>query len=631
MGMYKKSPKFRVYLNGNRNDNFKLLHCEQSAGGKRLDHAVFEVPWKLLYEQSEHFDKLSLNDWKDNEIEVVMVPEKGADTVIHWGKLVQSNINYGGDGDPLIVQSRTEPYHFGSPFAATPTTAPHTAAGWMYTSDPLVFNPIIDNISVGNAVTSPVSRTKLFTTADNCIDRVNPLTVNGGPNDFWTLAQAVHYVCEWLNPETYILNHNTPHVVLGIKPYLLRNVEIPFGLYLPDILDQLLTPFGFSWRVHYGNRGQRFIRFFALGRGRFRQVKLQSPGAEADVDKSHIEAADLKTDLAQALINRVTVQGDYNVVESTFELLPGWDAANDATGTILDDFDTLSSDHPDWKTKLYLRDVWRKWVLNEAGDYSRHRLYNFAPMLGSGNYTPRRRPLQPCIAFDKTENLPVGGRHGMILEWYDTTAAEWKPAADLGAHCTWSPLDREAGIYFSGEFPPELLMHQAITATGVDATQSRLRITASVRADVRIQIAQTNPQSLLADERGIVIDGPNRWQYRFIHGDSINVAKIRRGELLSTAVDDRPNMLAFANEILAQWSGASVDGTLTLFGADITDYLVGDTLTGTDGRSVSFLLTAPADPNKLYPTVMAVRYDALRQATTLTIASQPLGGDTLTP
>lgn len=634
MPLHKKAADVTVFLNGVPNAYWKLLHCEQSAGGGRLDHAVFEVPRAFFYEQSQHFDNLSLNNWAFTEIEVGLTTAAGAFHIIHWGQLLQSNLTYGPGGDTVILESRTEPFHYGSPLSATPAIAPHVAANWQFTNDPIVLNPIIDDRVVGNAVVHPAFAFPLFCPADNANPRPGRATViTGGFPLEWNLQSAVAYFSFFLNPQTYIING----LIGGLNPNpaLVRNVEIPYGMHLPQILDLLLTPAGYSWKVDYFGRGARRVRYFELGASNFKRVRMQAPGATADLNQSHIEEAFLRVDLSQSLINEVKVIGDYPTLEATFELLPGWDAAHDAKGTATD-MDKLALEHPDWKTTPELANVWRRWVLNEAGDYRRHRVFNFTPYFGATNFTPRRRPFSPCIAFDPAENLPLGGRHGMILEWYDNASATWKPVEDFGPHGSWAPLDREAGIIFTGEFPPEQLIEQSVSAaaTGTGApTQNmalaKLRITASVRADARVQIDRTNPQSLLRVARGRVVDAPSQWCLREVHRSSINNAKIAAGNAVSTAVDDRLAMVAFADDILRQWSAASVDGAITMPGIDIHDYQVGDTLVGLAGRLVDFQLTSFADPIRRWPSVMSVRFDNARQATTLTVASMPVGPVTI--
>jgi hypothetical protein len=166
--------------------------------------------------------------------------------------------------------------------------------------------------------------------------------------------------------------------------------------------------------------------------------------------------------------HRYIGQGDFKTYEATFELVKAWDPALEDT-----QYAKFSpSTNPQFSQ---VRDVFRKWCLNEAGDYSaapysQGEAFDFSTVFEGARHLTCRRRFWPALSTDKQ-----GHSLGYVLE------VSW----DDGLHWWQYPhgfnnLLDECGIWLSSD--------QLDVNTWIAAMKDglRFRITASVLSDERL-------------------------------------------------------------------------------------------------------------------------------------------------
>jgi hypothetical protein len=162
---------------------------------------------------------------------------------------------------------------------------------------------------------------------------------------------------------------------------------------------------------------------------------------------------------------RYIARGDRKVYESTFDLVPGWDESLESGD--LDDF--IPARNPDFAA---VRDVFRKWVLNEDGRYTGSPLNrgdppDFSSLFEGSAYVRRPRRLLPCLSRDGADRS-----HGVYAEVSLDGGQSWDRLT-LAARV----LTGECGLYFPEDALPDRYLAVAIRH------QVRVRVTATIEAD----------------------------------------------------------------------------------------------------------------------------------------------------
>ena len=128
-------------------------------------------------------------------------------------------------------------------------------------------------------------------------------------------------------------------------------------------------------------------------------MRLSHQAVGSPFDPAATNFADLAATLhLDAAPRRYVARGDRKIYESTFDLVAGWDAALESY-----DPDGFSPGlNPDF---VAVRDVFRKWVLNEAGGYtaapySRSDPPDLSALFEGSSYVRRPRRLLPCLSRD---------------------------------------------------------------------------------------------------------------------------------------------------------------------------------------------------------------------------------------
>lgn len=351
---------------------------------------------------------------------------------------------------------------------------------------PLVFNP--DGRSNASAT--------LYTPSGGEAHRI--FAPAGAPDaEAWTLDEAVAYVLAEYGESPALAVPGRGEVRAAVGGIVLNDVRLE-GRTLAEALDALLELAGARFRVaaEPGPAGvSRRLELVVPGGGPVVWLSHQRPGETFDPRCTHLAslAARMEFDAAP---RRYVARGDRKVYESTFDLVAGWDASLETAEP--DDFS------PGANTNFVaVRDVFRKWVLNEAGEYSDPPYGggpapDLATVFEGAAYVRRRRRFLPCLSRDM-----LGRSRGVYAEVSLDGGSSWRRMT-VGVR----NLTEECGLYLADDpLPPEYL---AAAMRG----QTRVRVTATIESDSCLAAEQTAPDATGLPGRTRHIAAPAGFRFR---------------------------------------------------------------------------------------------------------------------
>jgi hypothetical protein len=323
------------------------------------------------------------------------------------------------------------------------------------------------------------------------------------------------------------------------------------------------------------------IVFYKSGTGRTVELNCQQIGEQLSISKTNITNLSSRKNF-WPVTHKYIGQGDFKVYEATFELVKAWDESLEDT-----DYDKFSpSTNPDF---YQVKDVYRKWCLNEAGDYTgapfyRGDAFDFSRIFDSSNYAAHRRRFWPCLTADKQ-----GKSLGYFLQVsFDN---EWHWWQYLYA---FNNLLDECGIWLSSDrLDPD---------TWVAALKGvlKFRITASVISDERLTcVVADGPVNSTAPVVEHIITLPRQFKYRKVSSRSI-FAKTDDDTLgIPDEVDDSTALYEFVRK-KAQVESEVIETVEIQTPYMAFNYQVGDKVTSSpesrdllgiksDNRSVSWI------------------------------------------
>lgn len=652
----RKAINFVVNVAGYPSGVLRVLEVHQSMGGRKLDHAVLTydlgAPGFKQYVQNLDLAQLQFpspngpQSLSGKEVVITATaPGKPQGKVVHWGKITNMEIDVGKDEGIQIV-SRMERTHFGLPLGFQFVWNPLISQVVEVDHD-VVFNPEVDGVGIiGNKRVGteniPVS-TPLFidpgsteSAASNTLQRTTQSTPDQADRiaelafTNWNLVDAVEFICWSCNrPQKYVTNPTRSELlrVLNADLGILKNHRLRPDLYLNEALDELLAPYGYSWKIEYTSATSRKIVIVQNGVGEKMVVLWQPAGSKLDIAKQNADLVRIDYDASMAITGVLAV-GSFTEIEATFELMPAWDKADDNTPLAK----LLKNGVVDWDNNPRYHRVWRDWVLNEAGDYPRAWNTLFKPngcdeqansfliteFAGHADVVPRRRKFLPMLTRGP-DGQPLGQVGGCDVEW-------WNPRRAGGLGAGWDKLwtnvpmlecrllEKECGIKFTGSIPPVMIMRQ-----GNDA---RVRITATYRSDYRIYFgagrrnSSTNP-----DENTAVLDVGRRFHWRGLHRGSKYFSDVSGGRKQADLVDGREALRRFAIAAREAYDQAQCSGSIRLEGCNHWQYDLGNLITKVEGRNLALGVTKPAAEQPVrYPQLLGISYYPQVQSTLLSIA-----------
>ena len=439
-----------------------------------------------------------------------------------------------------------------------------------------------------------------------------PITVNGksytafcgepSQGKHWSYAEVIHYLlCEYLTAGK-LQTPGLDQLRALTENQAARDLDVT-GLNLIDALHRCCERIGLRFQfmpLSEPAGPNQSIEFYKPGTGRKVELNCQQTGELLNISKTNIAALHSRKNF-WPITHKYIGQGDFKVVEATFDLIKAWDGSLE--NVIYDNF-SPSTNYDFYQVK----DIYRKWCLNEAGDYSgtpynRGDAFDFSRIFGSGNLARRCRRFRPALTTDKQ-----GKSLGYFLEVSFDNGQNWWQYL----HAFNILLD-ECGLWLSSD--------QLDVDTWVAALKGvlKFRITASVVSDERLTCTVSNgPVNSSIPVIEHIITLPRQFKYRKVSDKSIFANSNQDGLGTADEVDDTDALYEFVRHKAATSAG-------TIETVDIQtpflafDYRVGDIIsTSPESRD---LLSCRSD-NRSQSRIERVQMDFKKQCTNLRIIRQ---------
>ncbi|HTN02938.1 MAG TPA: hypothetical protein VL132_13720, partial [Planctomycetaceae bacterium] len=495
------------------------LSASLTAGGGWLDTLSFAVD---LARAEIRLQDTTVPVGYHRQVELRRLDEDGEPTeIVAWG-MIAANSQEIELREQVGITARVDRFVFGEVLTQSSYWDP-IAETERRVHLPVVFNPEIDDkIEPNRSDQTDASRGDCHLFFHPESHRLQgAVDLQQQVADHWTLSEAAHWLIWNCNPEEkYITNPTLDDLQAAFAGHdegQLKNFPLPFGRYLPELLDALLTPFGFGWYLVHtldaedDDARKTTFKFFRRGEGPKVFLWQQAPGATIDPVKTTVERISASYDITR-LANVVVGRAGFKLYESTFPLIPGWEPGDDEQ-----EFAKLDQGEELFKTYPF---AYRKFVLNEAGDYNgtRPEITGHYPLIGDigdSDLVIRRRKFQRCISEHTSDDDAES--NGLVLEWWSSIqegATSPTDPADPGwirARWPFRLLEKECGILFTGPTPPQELYD--LFQTGFD--EVHLRLTASLESDYALEsTAESRPSSPNGEDVTLFLGVKDRFHFR---------------------------------------------------------------------------------------------------------------------
>ena len=316
---------------------------------------------------------------------------------------------------------------------------------------------------------------------------------------YWTCAEAVVYLLGEHLVGGQLVVGDVEQLDGVFRNRVLAELDVN-GMSLLDALEKCCEQTDVRFRLEpcqeEGGPAERIV-FYRPGQGRRVELNHQQAGERFSIGRTNICRVDSSRGF-YPVTHRYIGMGDWKVYEATFDLVQAWDSSLEGGPQS----DYSPSTNPDFDA---VRDVYRKWCLNEAGDYA-GTPFDFGSIFERTPYLQRRRTFLKALSTDSE-----GESLGYYLEVSYDDGATWQEYAD-----SFDVLDDECGVWLSDD----ALSEDVWTAIGADTL--KFRITASVSSDERLTVAVADgPVNSAAEVIDHVLDLSGRFEFRNVSGKSI--------------------------------------------------------------------------------------------------------------
>jgi hypothetical protein len=418
----------------------------------------------------------------------------------------------------------------------------------------------------------------------------------------WTYAEVIDYLlCEYA-PIWQLKTPSFSRLQALTENQIVRDLDVT-GLNLIEALhrccERIGLKFKFVPRMSDNGPGQAIV-FYRAGTGRIVELNCQPAGEQFSISKTNIAQIHSRKNF-WPVTHKYIAQGDFKIYEATFELIKAWDS-----GLEQNNYDSFSpSTNPSF---CQVKDVYRKWCLNEAGQYSgppynQSDAFDFTQIFQSNNFIHRHRRFWPSLTTD------VQGRSlGYFLQVSYNSGQNWWQYL----HAFNILLD-ECGVWLSSD---QLDMD---TWTAALQGSLRFRITASVVSDERLTaVAVNGPVNSTAPVVEHMITLPRQFKYRKVSNQSIFTEPSSQAFGTPDEVDDSSALYEFARHTAV--TSPEVIETFDIQTPSLMfDYRLGDIVsTSPDSRD---LLACRSD-NRSISRIVRVQMDFEKQCTNVKIVRQ---------
>ena len=419
---------------------------------------------------------------------------------------------------------------------------------------------------------------------------------------FWRYAEVIDYLlCEYV-PPGQIKIPSFSRLQALTENQIVRDLDVT-GLNLAEALHRCCQRIGLKFKIvpRLSDNGPiQAIVFYKAGTGRLVELNCQPAGQQLSISKTNIAGLRSRKKFCP-ITHKYITQGDFKIYEATFELIKAWDP-----GLEQNNYDAFSSStNP---TFCQNKDVYRKWCLNEAGQYSdppynQGDVFDFSEIFQSSNFLHRCRRFWPALSTD-TQGRSLGY---FLQVSYNGGQSWWQYL-----HAFNILLD-ECGVWLSSD--------QLDMDTWTAALQSslRFRITASVVSDERLTAAAVNgPVNSIAPVVEHIITLPRQFKYRKVSNHSIFAKPSSQMFGTPDEADDSAALYEFARHTAA--TSPEVIETFEIQTPSLMfDYRLGDIVsTSPESRD----LLASRSDNRSTSRIVRVQMDFKKQCTNLKIVRQ---------
>jgi hypothetical protein len=418
---------------------------------------------------------------------------------------------------------------------------------------------------------------------------------------FWTCAEVIDYLlCEYV-PAGQLKTPSFSRLQALTENQIVRDLDVT-ELNLAEALHRCCEWIGlkFKFAPRLADNGpDQAIVFYRASTGRVVELNCQPAGQQLSTSKSNIAEMHSRKNF-WPVTHKYIGQGDFKIHEATFELIKAWDSSLEGT-----DYNKLSpTTNPDF---YQVKDVYRKWCLNEAGQYSgapynQGDVFDFSKIFQSNNFVSHRRRFHPTLTTDK-----LGRSLGYYLQVsYDNGQNWWQYLYAFNI------LLDECGVWLSSD--------QLDIETWIAALRGflRFRITASVVSDERLTTAVADgPVNSTAPVVEHIITLSRQFKYRKVSDQSIFAGATDETLGVPDEIDDSDALYEFVRHT-AGTSSVAIE-TFDIQTPNLMfDYQVGDIMSTSpesrdllacrsDNRSTSRIVRVEMDFEKQYTNLKIVR------------------------
>jgi hypothetical protein len=418
----------------------------------------------------------------------------------------------------------------------------------------------------------------------------------------WSYAEVIDYLlCEYLTADQ-LKTPDIGQLRVLTENQAARDLDVT-GLNLIEALHRCCERIGLRFKfvaLPLPTGPSQAIEFYKADTGRTVELNCQQAGEQLSISKTNIATLHSRKNF-WPITHKYICQGEFKVAEATFDLIKAWD------GSLEDiNYDKFSSST---NSDFYqVKDVYRKWCLNEAGDYSgapynQGDAFDFSRIFGSSNFTHHRRRFRSTLTSDKQ-----GKSLGYFLQVSFDNGLHWWQYL----HAFNILLD-ECGLWLSSD-------HLDVD-TWVAALKGvlKFRITASVISDERLTcIVSDGPFNSTVPVVEHIITLPRQFKYRKVSSKSIFANSSDDSIGVPDEVDDTDALYEFVRHRAVVSSGTIE--TVDIQTPFLTfNYRVGDTVI-TSPESRDWL--ACRSDNRSKNRIVRVQMDFEKQCTNLKIVRQ---------
>jgi len=420
-----------------------------------------------------------------------------------------------------------------------------------------------------------------------------------GDGKFWSYAEVIIYLLSEYLPAGELQIPGLAQMEALTQNQVARDLDVT-GLNLIEAIEQCCLQTGLRFRfvsqMTQTSAGEAIV-FYRPAAGRAVELNCQHHGEQLSISRT--DAASLRSKRNfWPVTHRYIGQGDFKVFEATFDLVKAWDLALEDTN--YEKFSPLTNEE-----FQPVKDVFRKWCLNEAGDYSsdpynQGDVFDFSWIFQSSNFLNRRRRFWPALSSDK-----AGRSLGYFLQVsYDNGQHWWQYLY------AFNNLLDECGIWLSAEQLDTDVWFAALKGV------LKFRITASVVSDQRLTCTMADgPVNSVADTIDHIMTLPQRFKYRKVSNKSIFANSTDENIGKPDEADDSAALRSYVRQLVA--SSSAVIETIDVKTPYLaSDYHPGDrVITSPESRD---LLCCKLD-NRSVHWIESVHMDFAGQCTNLKI------------